>query len=687
MQRRRDLIGAGLAACSWAMLWVAPWDVLLPRSPYLRVWIALLVLCAPGLAIDAVLRRSRAHDVGERLPVAFAISLAATSAFGLVGRLLGVRLATVDASLLLAGATVVGCATAIWLRNGPRKPSATGGSAWQTAGLAIVLIAGAALCTATPIAADDFTHGARIAAFQQQPLGFARLAYAGDTSITPRYWVALWPLTESLLAHKAGVTGLQLLQLLGPALAVLALLALRCLGLALGLSRELALLAVIAQVTALSLLGDRLQPGRSFFGRLGEDKFLAIFLLAPVACALLARLLERVSARRVAAALLCWVALALTHPTSLGMTAIVAVLFCLLDLGVRASRAALVAIAIVVATTAPVAALRLLPHPQYRHLHFDVASSEAKGELTVGRTWRISTTGEGRFVGVAEKARPPALLAIGALILLVASCHLRSSLLARYVTSAMLLPAVAVIPYTGWLLGLLVTPFHLWRTLGLAPFGLGAALVFQSFLAWCGVHRSAIGRRVAYATVLLACIGIVASTSLASKRERRALGGRISSWIMPSTADVLVARCIGEHARTRFEIADLLAVATIIDSATTDRPVVIGDHCINDLLPSISAKATMVGFRLPIEMLNHGDFTIDEATRVWETHLALFDGKLSTDAAKRFLDESEVDLIVVTAPAPWLEAVARTTPLAEVGRSGPIRVLQIDRSRRSESSP
>lgn len=677
---RRDLIVAAAAACAWALLWVAPWEVLLPRWPYGRVWVALLVLCLPGLAIDVLLRRSRALDVGERLPVAFALSLAATSVVGLAGRLLGIRLGTVDAALLLAGAIAIGCATATRLRAGSIARPPTCGSVWQTGGLVLVLLAGAVLCTSPPIAADDFTHGARIAAFQQQPLGFSRLAYSGDTTITPRYWVALWPLTESLLAHKAGVSGLQLLQLLGPALTVLALLALRSLGLALGLSREFALLAVVAQVTALALLGDRLQPGRSFFGRLGEDKFLAIFLLAPVACALLARLLEHLSPRRVTAATIVWIALALTHPTSLGMTAIVAVLFCLLGLRAGTSRATIVAIVIVVATTAPVAALRLLPHPQYRHLHFDVASSQAKGELTVGRTWRIATTGEGRFVGVAEKARPPAMLAAGALFLVVAALRLRTSPLARYVMAATLLPAVAVVPYTGWLLGLLVTPFHLWRTLGLAPFGLGAALVLEPVLAWLGARGSLFARRVAYATALLACVGAVVTTSFATKRDQRAVAARLASWIMPSAEEVLITRCIGERTRTKFAISDLRATATAIEAATNGRPVVIGDHCINDLLPSISAKATLVGFRLPIEMLNHGDFTIDAATRLWKTQLALVEGKLAPDAAKRFIDENGVDLIVVSTAAPWLETLARTTRVVEIGRSGPIRVLRIDRT-------
>jgi len=298
-QRRTTWIRCGGAACLWALLWLAPWSTPLADWPYLRAWIAVLVFCVPGLGLDLLLRRSPALGIGERLPAAFAFSLALTSVLGLLGRLLGAHLAVIDGAVLLAGALIVACAVRALCRSGgaeaPRGPRQ---SVLVTAALALALFAGAALCTSPPIAADDFTHGARIAAFQQQPLGFDRLAFAGPTSITPRYWAALWPVSESLLAAKAGVAGLQLLALMAPLLAVLALLAVRNLALELGLSHALAVLAVLGQLAALALLGDRLQPGRAFFGRLGEDKFLAIFLLAPIACALLARYLARPTSRR-----------------------------------------------------------------------------------------------------------------------------------------------------------------------------------------------------------------------------------------------------------------------------------------------------------------------------------------------------------------------------------------------------
>lgn len=674
--RRRALACA--AAAVWGAAWWLPWAAALHRLPFLRVWLAVLVWCVPGLALDVLLRR-RGPDVGERLPVAFVLSLALVSTLGLAGRIAGTWLATIDVALLLAGASLAGAATHELLagRATLRAGDGARGPLWSAAVLAVALLAGAALCTAPPVAVDDFTHGARIAAFQQLPLGFGRLAFPGATSIAPRYWLALWPIGEGLLATHAGTTGLQLLALVAPALAVVALLAVRGLARALGLPRELASLAVLAHVAALALLDDRLQPGRAFFGRLGEDKFLAILLIGPVACTLLVTVLERASRERVGAAVLAWIALALTHPTSLGMTALVALAFCAVDFAARRSRTALAAAAIVVATTAPVAALRLVPHPQYRHVHFSVADSEEQGELTEGRTGRVDVSAGG-WVGVAARARPPALLAFGGVALVVAAARWRRGPLPRFVLAALVVPAVAIVPVTGWLLGLLVTPFHLWRTLGLIPFGLASVLVVEPLLARRDGRMARATRAGVACAFVTGCCAALLSVAAGDARALRILRARTGGWVTPTGDDVLVMRCIGKYERATWRIADLRAVRRAVDTATSARPVVLGDRCINDLLPSISARATVVAFRLPIEMLNHGDFTLDEATRIWDTQLELVDGHLAADAAVRFLEERGVDLVVTSRSAAWLDAIPTSMlPRRAIATSGPLRVYRV----------
>lgn len=667
------------AALAWIGAWWLPWPAALHGLPYVRVWLTVLAWCLPGLALDLLLRR-RGPDLGERLPVAFALSLAMVSLLGLAGRIAGAWLGVVDGAFVLVGAAVAAAATRELRTGGATLHAGDGtrGPVWSAAVLALALLAGAALCTAPPIAADDFTHGARIAAFQQLPLGFGRLAFPGETTIAPRYWVALWPIGESLLAGRAGVSGLQLLALVTPALAVLALLAVRGLARALGLPRALAALAVLAHVTALALLDDRLQPGRAFFGRLGEDKFLAILLLGPVACTLVVSVLERASRRRVIVAALAWTALAFAHPTSLGMTALVALAFCALDFAARRDRAALVAAAIVLLTTAPIAAVRLVPHPQYRHLHFSVADSEEQGELTEGRTWKIDVS-EGGWVGVAARARPPALLAFGGLALAAAAVRWRRGTLPRFVLAALAVPAIAIVPWTGWLLGLLVTPFHLWRTLGLIPFGLGAVLLAEPLLARRDERGDAGAVRASSAAAfVIACVVLLLPVAAGDARALRILKTRTASWVTPAPDDVLITRCIGNRERATYRAADLRAVRRAIDTATPDRPVVLGDRCINDLLPSIAARATMVAFRLPIEMLNHGDFTIDEATHIWDTQLELVDGRLPADAAVRFVTERRVDLVVTSGSTAWLDAIPDSLlPRRAIAASGPLRVYRV----------
>lgn len=650
---------AALACALYLAAWLLPWTVLLRGAGWLRALLAVGLLCLPGYSLAGLgasagdARDDASDDFATRVLLGFSSSLAVIGLVGLAGSLLGIPIAL--ATAIVAGAFALALGAAV--RHGGARVLAprlgAGGDAWSSVVLAATLVLGATLAFAPYVGGDDFTHVARVVAFgQNDHLGYSGLALGGRNVLPPRYWLSFWPLWQALVSHLGAVHPLQLTANdLGPLLAPLALLAVANLARALGASARLAALAATAQLALLLCALGRTQPGFLFFDRLTEDKFVAFFLLAPVAFAALARLLAAERPRPGAyARLACaWLALAFSHPTSLGMAFLVGGVFCALEIvGTRTWRPALPALAILLAVTAGAASVRLVPHPFFDKLEKGPEARFASVEEDDNPQARINLVAGTPFFGVGRGAAPLGAQAVGGVVLAVALASARRDRMARFVAAALGVVALAVVPYTGWLVGRILPPFHLWRILCLVPFGLGTALLARL-----------VARRVARGTARTAALVLPALLVLATAGATWGLHAVSLSALAPPQGwrEQLVTVRFDKRKRMRVPYADLLAMQEQIAHLVPAGDVVLGDGRTNNLVTTLSSRVEVVCFRSVHQTMLHGEMSRPDARTRCAGQKDLLGGKLAPADAAAFLARFGVGWILAGGGDAWLDAI------------------------------
>jgi hypothetical protein len=673
---KRPLV-ATLAVAAWAGAWALPWQGLLDFVPSLRSALALVLFGVPGFCVYVLLDDGRRASAAARLPGGLLLSVTVTGALGFAGSVAGLPTAIVDAGLWSAGALGLGL---LAMRGELRIPRWRGGRprALDALALAVVMLTAARLCLAPAMGADDMTYVARMTWFQQSPtLSFRGIVFGGEQLISPRDWLAFWPLCEAVIGSLGDVHGVQLTTLyLGPLLAPLAVLAVADLARALGLSRRFAVAAAALQVTILLLLHTRDQPGRHFFERLTEDKFLALYVLAPAVVRLVTDVLRGANARTLSALAAGWLGGALVHPTSLGILFLVVAAYAALEWIAVRGRAALLVLAVVVPITTAAAAVRFVPTPSRPQVYFDVEEAAQKNDMRGARARRVDMLEQGRFYGVGTSSAPPVARLLGALVLVAALLRARRERVARYVAAGFGIAALAIMPYTGWVLGRLLTPFHLWRILTAVPFGIGAAFVLRLAGSLGARAPEGLVARAAPAGPVLAVVLLLATVGYAAANERVF---RLTSLRLPDGwSELLDARAKFDRRRLRFHHADLVAIARALDAAIDRKAVVLGDAEVNNLIPSLSAKAVLVAFRSPAQTAMHAGIDREEARARWKAYQQVTLGRTTPEATVRYLREHDVRFVLTAADADWFTSIPHEVlPRERIAEAGFLRLYRL----------
>ena len=664
---------------AWAAAWLLPWQGALAAAPGLRAVLGLLLFCTPGFALSLLLDTRAPRAALLRLPDALLFSAAVTGLLGFAGSVLGLPPAIVGAGLWLTGAAALAAVAARGLPPRPLRGDWRG--AIETAALACTALATARLCFAPVMGADDMTYVARMTWFQQTPLlSFRGIVFGGATVISPRDWLAFWPLGEALIASRAGLHGLQLTTLyLGPLLAPLSVLAVYSLARALGMSRRAAVVATTLQVVLLLFLHTRDEPGRHFFQRLTEDKFLALYVLGPAVLRLTTRVLDGERGPMLAALALGWTGVALVHPTALGILFLVVGAYAGLELVAARNPRALRVYAILLPITALAASVRFVPTEAVSPAYYDVESAQQANAMRGARERRVDVIPGTRFYGVSTRSAPPLVRVLGGVVLLLALARARRDRVARYVAAGLGVAALAIVPQTGWLVGKLLTPFHLWRILAAVPYGIAAAFFLRVVAGWLAPRSDRVGAIVRRATAIapvLALAVLAASVAYAAANQRTF---RLAAFAVPEGwQGSLDARVKFDRSRPRLPFADLLAVAKTLDDAIPERAVVLGEPEINSLLPSLSAKAVLVAFRSPAQTTLHSGLPIERTRKTWRTYQKLVLGELPAEAAVRFLRAHDVRFVVTATDASWLAAIPEDAlPRRTLLTAGALRVVEL----------
>lgn len=654
----------------WGAAWAANWQAWLAAWPWPRVLAAWLLFVLPGVWLARWLDDAAGFVLSRHLSAGFAIALGITGLLGTLSRVTHLPYGVIR--LLFFGAGAVALAGFVLSRRTPlpRKPG-------RLLSGALPALAAAALAVTVGLgrvsSADDYSTTVFVTAFVQSAgSNFEDPVFGTGHPLAPRFWLSFWPLAQALIASKARVSGIEINNVyLTPFLLIWSLLGVFSLARALGWSRRLATLAVVSQVVSLVLLLGRDQVGDAFFERIVQDKVLAAAVISPPFFALLARFLSAPGWRRLLLLLLAGLGLAFTHGTMLGIAVLMAAAQGLLDGAVRRNATGLLFLAVLlVVLTLPQLALRLVDHAMNRRLQYSVTAARESGALSPMRERRLRVLADQRFYGVAPELVWGLSFAGVAAAAVLALAAARESVAARYLIASASVIAAGVFPYTGWLLGLLLTPFHLWRLTWFTPFGIAWAFLIGAGLKLLE-RRGARGRRlsrwrtVEAVAVVYCLLFATAAVALVAAYEKNPLP--LSLHDPPDWQRLAYVRGVNySRPGCRPRYADLREVGRRLDAVIAGEAVVVGDRYVNDFIPSMSAKAKLLAYRVTKERLNkqtvyHGSFEAQAAER----RVADWRGVTTSGPAEErlaILERYRVRFLLQCGGTGWAEALRQQRP-------------------------
>jgi hypothetical protein len=298
--------------------------------------------------------------------------------------------------------------------------------------------------------------------------------------------------------------------------------------------------------------------------------------------------------------LLTGTSLMLMHPVALVFAVMVAGLITVFGLEEANIRARLGLLILLVVIMSPQIAVRFVKHEAQATIPFaieDILTS--KGIETM-----ISVWGDTNFYGFnpsilamhipyAERLPvPPFILQYAWLVIpllgtVLASKNIRRDFLSQYVLACFLLGALAGIPFTGWLLGYIVSAWMLERTLWIYPFGIGMVFFLTAISAETGITNRLTSWMQSLQTKtkidprlwLFSTLTLLAALPLWMVMREQKLPNisRLHSNTERYTEFTHIGNFMDEH------------IQNMAFAASTDE--------LNDYIPAISTKAKLISYR------------------------------------------------------------------------------------------
>jgi len=453
------------------------------------------------------------------------------------------------------------------------------------------------------ISDDDLSYIGYLTNIQNSPaLNFNDIFFGVDKLSSVRFWLVSTPFSQAFLAATSRLSGVFVLGgYYEPFLVALSLICIYALARTLGLSQIKAMSAVTFQVLFLALLSEYLHPGDLFFTGLSADKATATFIVIPVFLQSLIWYFNKPSKENIILILLTGLSLMIMHPVILVFGVIVAGLMTVFGLDQANFRARAVLLVLLAAIMLPQIALRFVRSEAQGVIPYSIEEVLASSGLDSV----VSVWGNTNFYGYN-----PAILAmhipyadripintlplqyiwlvfpiLGAAL---AIKQLRHDHLSQYVMAGFLLSVLAYIPFTGWILGAVVSAWMLERAPWLYPYGIGMTFFLITISDRTGLTTRLMKwtqplqtrTKIDSAYWLLAALTVFSTILLWSfMREQN----------LPDS--------------TRFRLnADRYTafsqIGQFMDSHTSGQQTfVVGTDKLNDFIPSISSKAKLISFR------------------------------------------------------------------------------------------
>ncbi|NJN70887.1 MAG: hypothetical protein HC801_11865 [Nitrospira sp.] len=583
----------------WIALWILPWAAWLDPIPWLRLGVAMVIFTAPGMTFSLLLLRDQ-FDLPTHFVSGLSLSTLAVSSLGLFGRVLNLPFAFIEPSVFTIGLIALIILT---LRTSPDqrlyKPSNSSYPSMVL--LSIMLIAGSVMGTWYRFGGDSWSYLAYLTNWQQaEALNFRNVLFLPLFRDSIRFWFAMHPMVQALLADLSGLHGILLLgYYLGPVLVPIATLAAYCLYKELLRSDRQAVFAILIQLTFLYLLPDGFQPGASLFQRMPQDKAFAAFILAPVFFLGIRLILQNLTPRNLWFAFLAGASLTLTHPIILAYSVFIAGIYAaIITLTRRDFKTFSIILLILAVIIAPIAALRFVDDPEMgTNFAFDLDAA-----LDLKRTEdRVSYIEGTPFYGfnlqiieILTNTNTPSIwqtfFSQSYLWMLFASFiwsifnFRKKNDLAPFITASALLVLLCAIPYTGWLVGYFVAARMLLRSTWLFPIGLAGMVLITELL------------------------GSIPTKSSTSERFVHTIQRSLQGFIL-LLCTILIVHFTTHHYAPRWQeftklseyktqLEEFTSLARHIDRNISEPSIFLASSIdLTNYLPGLSSKAKVVYFR------------------------------------------------------------------------------------------
>ncbi len=561
----------------WGMLWAFPWQARIQAIfPWLSIFFALLVFILPGAAIYALVSRQTQPDT-RHITFGFVISHLVVAILASIARLSTWPFAVVQQGMMILG---LGLGVA-WLSrvSAPATLLTLRRQKWLDFIPVILICLFAALMTIQRVTNDDdLAYLARIVNWQSMPaMNFKDVYFGADQLDAVRFWIMSAPYTQAFLSEVSGMPALVLLAgYYDPFLAVLAAIGTYQLARAFNLSRGLSNTAIAAQIAFLALLYPYQHPGYNFFSQISADKSTAAFVFLPV---FLQAVLAGTRSNAGGLVLVCLTvfSLSLMHPVMLVFSIFIAAGILIFGCQSHDLQKRGILLLVIIFSMLPHIILRFLPSDAQAAIPFDAQSlSQSRGIENIVLTWKnsmfygLNPNTLAASIPFDEKiSLPSAILSWGWMLFPVLAAGLsltrfRRDQLAQFVLSAFLLGALVLIPFTGWLVGAVVSAWMLERATWVYPFGLGVAFLISAFPA----------QKYLLSITWGASVAIIVLTMYTLQLPNFARMERVTQ-----------------------RAQEMAQVGVYFDQQMSSPGVVIGSDKLNDFIPALSWKAKVVSYR------------------------------------------------------------------------------------------
>ena len=629
INRWRVLLAAMLL---WTVIYLTPAHT--AGAPL--IWLAMkgfFAFLLPGWLMARLIYAGDNIGIAQTLNLGFLLSIAILSGLGLVGLVLGLpaiavhgSIAVLSLGLLLYASlyTEADTFTWRWLRIGWMQASGL------LSGLLLLLFS----LLISDFTADAQTYNAFTYEFVHSPaLSFQEPILNSEALPTSRLWLALWPMALANMIFFSGAELLNVYPYFAPFLVFVLMTSVYGLARRFGFRPQLAALAVVLQIVA--VFGFGVEYSFMSFGLLFGDKYIAALILFNIVFWMLLRYETHTDWRNYTMYFIGVIVLPLVHST---VTVLIGAAVGLYMLMTKQCLRSMLRLLMPFGVAALIlSGLRLADGSGYAvSAQLPTNDREWWAELVMGRVNVIEGT---LFVGMSPALADDAryyLLAMVACVALWRVLRRKAERVEMFLLAMCTLLVFILIPYTGWLLGVAITPYHLYRVRFILPFGIAAAYLLRFI-----VENFDIQFRRDMFVVGVATLGI----------SFFVIGTVLPAWDEVQAEFTVLAR--GQDIHVRWYTDELLMLSETIEAQANgmDQRVLTYPIWTMNFAPSASLKMTPFLFRAPVIFARHAGLPSEEA----RVRYALYAEMFAEDVdAKTFADlfaRSEVDYLIV--PKSW----------------------------------